>query len=356
MAEPFTSKKFALWVQPDGPNTAMHYLGCHTLDDVEEAGGGIKDIIRCFKADGTGWKTLGSTRNPPEPITTTITGLIEESASWLEKIIESGRCPFPLYINGKLCPPYDVFGGAARWYALETAEIGTSTLMNLAHREEDNTSEQAFEISAWPPLVRGHAITTDRITFSGAENLNDIATCSTPRCTSSCGTAVKACDMLVAVADGDPASADTWISYDNGATWTATAVDAYLGATTDLKSVVCFAVDSDTTRILIARGGVAGMPAAVYYSDDGGANWTTVTLTGSAHAMGATRGGSMFKLDAYHIWLVITDATDSEIWFSDDMGATWTNQTDIAAHVLYAVHFSDTLLGMAVGTTGDVYV
>jgi len=161
--------------------------------------------------------------------------------------------------------------------------------------------------------------------------------------------------MLVAVADGDPAAADTWISLDNGATWTATAVDAYLGATTDLKSVVCFAVDSDTTRILVAREGVAGMPAAVYYSDDSGANWTTVTLTGSSHAMGATRGGSMFKLDAYHIWLVMTDATDSEIWFSDDMGATWTIQTDIAAHVLYAIWFADANLGMAVGTTGDVY-
>lgn len=357
MAEPFTSKKWALWVQPDGPNTTMHYLGCHTLDDVSEAGNGIKDLIRCFRADGTGWDTLGATRNPPDPITTTITGLIEEAASWLETIVEGGRCPFPLYINGKLCPPYDVFGGASRWYTLENAEIGTTTLSGLAHRDEDNPSEQAFEVSAWPPMVRGHAITTDRITFTGTENLNDIASCSTPRCAGDCNNAVSACQMLVAVADGDPAAADVWVSYDNGATWTATVVDPYLGATTDLKSVTCFAIDEDTSRMLVLREAVATAGPAVYYSDDGGANWTEVFL-GTALVplnFGGVYGGALFSLDQYHIWAVVTDATNSRIYFSSDGGATWTLQYTLAAHVLYALHFSDANIGMCVGTTDDVY-
>lgn len=357
MAEPFTSKKWALWVQPDGPGTTMRYLGCHTLDDVDEPGGGIKDLIRCFKADGTGWKILGNTRNPPEVVTTTVTGLIEETADWLERIIEGANCPFPLYVNGKTCPPYDVFGGAVRWYALENAEIGTRGLMGLAHREEDNVSEQSFDITAWPPLIRGRAIRTDRIDFTGTENLNDIASCSTPSCAGDCGPAVDVCETLVAVADGDPASADVWISFDHGVTWAATAVDPYLGLTTDLKSVVCFPIDSDTTRILVAREGVAGMPAHVYYSDDWGANWTDVTV-GGTHDYGAVYGGALCALDMYHIWFVATDgANGSEMWFSEDGGETWTEE-GLAddTHFYYAVHFSDENTGMVVGAADAIEV
>jgi photosystem II stability/assembly factor-like uncharacterized protein len=333
----------------------MRYLGCHTLDDVEEPGGGINELIRCFKSDGTGWEILGNTRTPPDPITTTVTGLITTAADWLERIAEGANCPFPLYVNGKGCPPYDVFGGATRWYALEHAEIGTRGLMGLAHREEDNVSEQSFEITAWPPLLRGRAIATERIGFSGTENLNDIASCSTPRCAGDCGAAVDACDMLVAVADGDPASADVWISFDNGVTWAATATDPYLGTTTDLKSVSCFAIDSDTTRILVAREAVAGMPMHVYYSDDNGANWTDVAV-GGTHGYGATYGGSMFAIDMYHIWLVTTDGVNgSEMWFSEDGGETWAEQTlGDNTQFYYAVYFSNDEDGMVVGAADAI--
>ena len=354
MAKPFKSSNWRLWVQPDGPNTEIHHLGCHTMDDVSETPGGINELIRCFKADGTGWKILGSTRNPPEPTTTTITSLIQEAADWLETILEEGNCQFPIYVNGKLCPPHDVFAGADRWYALENAEIATATLMGLAHREEDNISEQGFDITDWPPLIRGHAICTDRIDFSGTENLNDIASCSTTRCPGDCGTRVKLCDTLVAVADGDPASADVWVSFDNGITWAATAVDPYLGTTTDLKSVVCFMVDSDTTRILVAREAVAGMPMHVYYTDDWGANWTDVTV-GGTHAYGAVYEGALFALDYYHIWLVTTDGADSEVWFSDDGGGTWTEQA-IATCVTYGIHFADEENGMIACAADEVFV
>jgi len=333
----------------------MHYLGCHTMDDVSEPKGGIKDLIRCFKADGSGWNILGSTQNPPDPVTTSVTGLIETAADWLERIVEGNNCPFPLYVNGKTCPPYDVFPGAARWYALEHAEIATAGLMGLAHREEDNISEQSFDITAWPPVLRGRELCTVRAAFPGTENLNDIATCCSPRCSGDCGAQVDICDTLVAVADADPASADVWFSFDHGVSWTAGAVDPYVGTTTDLKSVVCFAVDSDTTRVLVAREGVAGMPAHVYYSDDWGANWTDVTV-GGTHDYGAMYGGAMVALDMYHIWLVTTDgAAGSEMWFSDDGGETWTEQTLADdSQLYYAVWFSDENEGMVVGAADAI--
>lgn len=354
MATPFTSKNWGLWVQPEGPNTKTYYLGCHTLEDVESPGSGIKDIIRCFRADGTGWEVRGSTRNPPEAITTTVTGLIEPAASWLETIVEGANCPFPLYINGKLCPPYDVFGGAERWYTLESAEIGATGLSGLSHREEDNISEQRFDITAWPPLLRGHAVTTDRVAFTGTENLNGITSCSIPRCAGSCGDTIQACDFLVAVANGDPASADVWISTDHGETWTATATDPYLGTSNNLVSVVCFPIDAETTRILVARDLVATAPAAVYYSDDSGANWTEV-LVGGVWAAGSSRN-SLFALDMYHIWFITTTGMgNSYIWFSSDGGESWTMQ-EVIAGTLYSCWFADANNGMVVGTTDLIYV
>lgn len=350
MAEPFTSRKWGIWVQPGGPNTTLHYLGCHTLDDIEEPGQDIRDTITVFRPDGSGWDTVGDYVERPGPVTTSITGLVEESASWLERIIESGRCPFPFYINGKPCPPHNVFAGAVRWYTLEHARLGTGGLSGLAHRDEDNQSEQVFSVSAWPPMVRGRAVLTDSIASSAAQNLNAVSSCTDNAC-AGCGDATDVCDTLVAVADSSgAASADVWISYDNGLTWAPTAVDPFPAlATTDLKSVICFPIDATTTRILVAREAVAATPMHIAYSDDWGATWTDVTLT-SDNNDGALRAGALFVLDTYHIWLGISSG---EMFFSDDGGASWTEQTSPTAQGIDAVWFLDEYIGMFV-THNDV--
>ena len=360
MSSPFTTKQWAVWVQPDGPNTTMRYLGCQTLDDISEPGGGINELIRCFKPDGSGWEVKGSTRNPPEQVTTSITGLIEDTAGYLEQIAESGRCPFPFYVNGKACPPYDVFAGATRWYALEYSEIGTATLSGLAHREEDNVSEQGFEISAWPPLLRGRAVSTDRLgmaTFT--DDGNDIASCSTARCAGDCGAAIDTCEVLVIATDsvGGTAAPQILRSADNGATWAATAADPF-NAKENAIAIECFMVSSTENRILTARDGAAATPMHVEYSDDDGATWTDVTVTGSTNAYGAVYAGALFSMDYYHNWLVITDgAAGSEMWFSEDGGETWTEQTLAdPTKFLYAVHFQDEDNGMVVGAADYIEI
>ena len=360
MAEPFTTQKWGLWVQPSGPNTTMRYLGCHTLDDVSEPGGGIKDLIRCFKADGSGWEIKGSTRNPPEPVTTSISTLIEQTADYLERIIEGANCPFPIYVNGKNCPPHNVYAGAQRWYALEYAEIGTRGLSGLSHIDEDNPSGQSFEITAWPPLIRGRAVSTDRLGMSGfTDNANDIASCSVPRCTGDCGEAVDTCEVLVIATDsvGGTAAPQILRSADNGTTWAATAADPF-NATENAIAVECFMVGANTDRILAARDTVAATPMHVEYSDDGGATWTDVTVTGSTNAYAAVYGGAMFAIDMYHIWLVITDgAAGSEMWFSEDGGVTWTEQTLASpTDLYYAVHFQDKDNGMVVGAADAIEI
>ena len=352
MAEPFykAPEHVGAWAQPGGPNTTMYYLGCVGLDDITEAGGEINTLFRCYTPQGK-WVTRGATRNLPEAIETTVTELLPKTASWLETIKQGADCPFPFYLNVKSCPPNDVFGGADRWWTLEKAYVGSATLSDMLSMEDEVAPKVAFALSAEPPMIWGHSVVSDRVTFGGGVVLNDIASCSTPACGGSCGDAVAACDTLVAVGGAPGASADVWVSYNNGSTWTQTATDPIATA---LMSVSCFAISSTVTRIIVVREAVATAPAGVYYSDDWGATWTEVLLTTPVN-YGAVYGGALFALDMYHIWVVVTGATDSEIHFSDDGGTTWTKQTHLMAHILYALHFADADNGMCVGESDNVY-
>lgn len=357
MGTPFETKHWSLWVQPDGPNTDVEYLGCHDADDLSEPGKGIAEIIRCFRADGAGWDVLGATTNPPDMVTTTISGLIEKTADWLERISEQD-CEFPLHINGALCPPYDVFGNTQRSFHLEHAEIGTKTLTNLAKREEPGVSGQSFEISAWPPVLRARAMTLGRQQIAEYSALNDIHFGNAPKCFDDCGAALPICSYGIVVADapaGSPAVVgDVYYTQDGGINWNLCAGDPFV-AGEDIISGVIFQIGANTYRLLVARELDAPNPMEVAYSDDWGANWTPVVV-GTA-ALGANYEGALFVLDAYHIWLCLDTGY---IYFSDDFGATWTRQAGGAgaptANDLNEIWFADDQDGMCVGDNGTVLV
>ena len=93
-----TSKSGALWVQPDGPNTEVIYLGCHGADEIVEAMGGL-DLLRCFKRDGSGWNVTGQTVTPPDPVTVTLNTRLRNVRSYLQKL----DCPFTLYALQRDC-------------------------------------------------------------------------------------------------------------------------------------------------------------------------------------------------------------------------------------------------------------
>lgn len=358
MATPFTRQKWSLWLQPGGPNTELKYLGCHTLDDLESPGQGIAEIIRCFKADGSGWETLGTVLEPPDMISTTATGLVYAAASELEKAKELG-CEVPFHINGSLCPPYDVFGNYTRSFHMPYTRVGTQTLSNLAHMDEDGKSMEAYELTAWPPLVSARAMTLGRQTMAEYAPLNDVHFGNVAKCADDCGSALSICSYGVAVSDtpsGSPAEfGNVWYTQDGGVTWTQTAADPF-AAGEHIISGVIFQIDATTWRLLVARDADAASPMEVAYSDDWGANWTTVNV-GTVNNVGAMLEGALFVLNPYHIWLALSDGY---IFFSDDFGGTWTLQTGGAgaptSNDLNEVWFADDENGMAVGNSDTVLV
>jgi hypothetical protein len=346
MADVFTSKNWGLWVQPDGPNSEAYFLGCHDVDDVTESGGGTS-LIRCFKPDGSGWKIIGATIEPPDAIDIKITTPIGQVADWLETL----RCPATLYITGHKCGRRDMFTGWQRAFVFNLAAPGDRGLSGLAKREEDTVSEMSFSFSARPPVLRLYEMSSQRLSTAEDQVLRDVYSCSQQKCADACGEASRECDTLYAVAEAD-AGVTANVLRSGTTAWAALTADPF-GNKENIMAIACFAIDADTTRILVARGSVAANPAGVAYSDDDGATWTTVEV-GSVNGQAALGGGSLLALDMHHVWLV---TSGGYVYFSDDGGEGWTVQDGgIAAggDDLYAISAADEDVLMAVGESGTV--
>lgn len=341
----FKSSDGAVFVQPLGARTRAKFVGCVDVDTLTASGGALDTLIQCFKEDGTGWRTLDSTVTPPEPVTTTLTTLIEGAANSLE-LARSGEAN--LFIHQRMGGRSDNFQNFSRSWILGNFNIGERAVEALAMREEDTPSTMGFGISALPPIYSVFQKTTGRQSVGIAAAINDIHFC---------GIGYDAGMVGVAVTDamsGSPSDkADVLYTRDGGATWTATATQPFAAAE-DIASGKCFQVGRNSTRILVARGTTdAGNPAEVAYSDDWGATWTLKNV-GSVNAQFAQGPHSLFVLDPYNIWLV---AGAGYIYYSDDGGITWDLQDSgvaSGAANLHAIHFASDRIGYAVGATDTI--
>ena len=333
----FTTRDGALWIQPDGPNTEVYFLGCHDLGDISENTGSI-ELLRCMDKKG-GWKTVGSLKSPPDPVTTSIEGLTFATRDWLEKI----SCDFTLFSMQRTGGEPDIFTNYVRALVLKNARVSTITDKAIVHHEEETGSTQARDIEAYPPVIRTGTLTARRETTSETLALNDVHAYSVLNCL----TGVKPGDQVVACAASSAYTGNVQQTLDAGTTWAALATDPF-SAGENMMSIVAFAISDTVTRILVAREAPAGAQGEVAYSDDNGATWTTVNIGGATAGHGAVDSGALFALDQSHIWLA---SAGGYIYFSNDGGATWTAQTSgtLTTEDLHAVSFADENYGMAVG-------
>lgn len=329
------TRQGAIWVQPDGPNTEVHFLGCHDLGDIVEKSGSI-ELLRCMDKKG-GWKTVGSLQSPPDSITTSIEMLTFKTRDWLEKI----SCQFTLYSMQRVGGEPDIFSNYVRALVLNNARVVTLTDKNLAHHEEEKGATQARDIEAWPPVVRVGELTARRETTSETLALNDVYTYSPLDCENG----VQAGDKVIAGADGSAYSGNIQQTLDAGTSWAALAADPF-GVGKSTISVVAFPISDTVTRLLAAQLASGGTQGLVAYSDDNGATWTTVNIGGAAAGHGAVDSGALFALDQGHIWLA---SALGYVYFSSDGGATWTAQTSgtLTTEDIFCVSFEDENNGMA---------
>lgn len=341
----FKSSNGGVFIQTLGANTRPRFVGCVDMDTLTAAGGAIDTLIRCFKADGTGWEVKESTITPPEPVTTTITTLVEGTANLLEQARSGLANLFVLQREGGRA---DTFQNRARSFILERVRIGERTVSDVVMREEDNPSTMGFAISALPPLHSEYQKTTGRQSIAAAEAMNDIHFCGVGLDKGLVGVAVS--DAVV----GSPSDkGDVLYTLDGGTTWTSMSNQPFAAAE-NIASVTCFLIGRSTTRVIAARGTTdAGNPMEIAYTDDWGATaWSTVNV-GSTNAQFAQGPHSLFAYDPYNIWLV---AGAGYIYYSDDGGLTWTTQEAGVATVndLHAIHFASDRVGYAVGEADTI--
>lgn len=341
MPKAITSKQGAVWLQPGGANKPMYFIGCAELDTIDEPKGSI-NLIRCFNPSGDGWKTVATTEEPPDPVTTTLTSLVFPGVSVLDKIYTT----FGLYAFSRAAGRADNFANYVRGSILTDAKVANLSRSGIAMRESDEESTREYSIEAEPPVVEIFDLAVQRQVTTEVNALNDVQYSDEGNDTLELGQDV--------IAGGDPtalATADFWITADGGSTWAAAATDPF-AADEVIVSLTKFFIDATTIRYLAVRDADAANPLEIAYSDDGGATWTNADV-GSTNNQGALDSGALFALNQFHIWLAIDGGY---IYFSEDSGQTWTAQETgvLTANDLHAIHFVDEDNGFAVGAADTV--
>ena len=349
MSEPLKGGNGALFVQLDGPNSDVHYLGCHELGDIEEPLGDLTLLWCPDPSAPNKFKKVGSYEGEPGTISSSILTDVLKTADWLEAL----RCQATLFVNMIECGRKDVFENWARSFVLEGARVSTKRLSKLAVRKpgDQDESTQSFDIQA-VALHRLLDVNVNRQTITEEQSLNDVVFCNDPRCQDECGVALDYCQTGFIVSDFLGASysniANVLSTVDGGADgWLETTEEPF-GAAMDIASVICVEIGGGITRTIVARGTQDGGPMDIAYSDDGGATAWVPVAVGAVDDQYATMGGTLFALDLYHIWLV---TTGGYVYFSDDAGVTWTAQSAgvPSAKDLNHIDFADENYGVAVG-------
>lgn len=335
----FSAAKAAVWVQPDGPNTSVYYLGCHDVGDISEPGGEISSRY-CPDPTAPGkWIPVLQTQSIPDSPTFSITTYIGKTADWLEKL----DGPANFYIHSLEAGNRNIFTNYARGVGIRSCRINNRTESNLASRESDDGSEQSFEFTA-EAVFRYYDTTVSRLTTTEANDLTDLCFLGLEWEAGSMGAKREKDDIaFISCAAGTGAAANVLRTTNKGATWTATGADPF-DTDEDIQGIVCFPTTGTTYRVLCARGTTdAAAPAEVAYSDDAGETWSTVDV-GSTNAEFVQHQGALFMLDYSHIWVGLDSG---DIYFSEDGGLTWTDQGSPTAEGINYIHMYDEDFGVA---------
>lgn len=354
-----TSVATSLFAQ-DVDGGEVVYLGdfderCFNLDSIDDPLGGIDPIMAQDGLDGI--KIIAVKRTGPDLISFTLENLLKPSAFYLEKI-KSRRCRFNFYVVLRCGGRAGIFTNWIRYFTVYSCKVTNAPIGNVAQRENADEITQSFEITGIPPRLDGWTIvagpiptveTQDLLTVHGF----DIENCGDCGAYSEIGTTFA----IGAQCDTGVAAANALFSFDRGLTSAASANLPFTASNTvDVNSIRMFQVDGGTVRTIAARSTLAATPLQIAYTDDYGATaWTLVTLGATATEYVVGHHG-IWVIDQNHIWVC---TASGRVYFSSNAGVSFSEQTGAlaasAASVLYSIHFSDNLNGVAVGDSTVIY-
>jgi photosystem II stability/assembly factor-like uncharacterized protein len=337
MGNVLTAGMGALWIQI-GTNREPQYLGCHAFDELSQ-GKGDKTLIWCKDPSGPDkFVVAGSFRGAKEPAKFSIEIVLQDTADFLETVADQ-ECN--IYVNKYIMGKADLFTNYDRSNILSGVLITQESEKGLVARDPgDNAPHMAtFEMSA-DEWFKAIPMTVARQSVVDANN----------------GQVIRFYDSNVGYFAAKAAAlgkSKVYITENGGGAWSLTATQPF-AADEDIISMSVFPIDRNTHRVLVVRDDDVAAAIKVAYSDDGGDTWHLVTV-GSTNGQKALGQRALFTLDVHHIWLVTSGGF---VYFSNNGGVTWSTQDAAAATTadLYAVHFTDSTYGVAVGATDKVLV
>lgn len=345
MSEFYTRGEVALWLQPNGPNTAPVYLGCHQLDSITEPLGD-NTLIRCpDPAQPNAYRTIGKVKSPPDLVTFSVNFRVQEVLDYLETI----KCPVTVFAHLRKCGRADLFTNYERTFILQDADVTSRGIENLAALEaNDATVNASADFQALPPVMRVKGVNkllVERLTTAETRHGMAIWFCDPAQCTTECGGISPGCKrgFISTYTPTGSATGKAHVLYTtDGETWSVTATDP-LGAGEDAGPLVAFYVGPQTVRVVVARGeSIAGSPARVVYSDDNGATWKTVSV-------GNTDGEYILALWTTGNGYLWAGTSAGNIYYSADSAASWTLQAALGWTEVRGIHFLNNTHGVAVG-------
>jgi photosystem II stability/assembly factor-like uncharacterized protein len=286
-----------------------------------------------------------------------VTFTIESKVYRVFDYLENLNCPVPIIAQVTSCAPKNQFWNWDRAYIFQNADAVQEGLNNLVSGgADDNEVTQTFDMEA-DEMIRVIPLAVSRdMSIAETVALNHIFACDQDICAGPCGAANERCDTLYAVSDpvaGSAAgTADVWIM-SNGV-WNVTAADPFEEDEVIIGGA-CFAVDRNTTRLLVFRGSTdAGAPAESSYTDDGGVTWNNVNI-GSTNGEFIINSGAIASLSQNNIWV---GTNMGRIYYSSDGGASWSVQEDQGMHTAAFnwIHMMDDRTGMAGGAADVIAV
>lgn len=344
----FVAGEGALWAQIGGPNSQPVYLGCHEIGDIDEPQGDI-ELIYCPDPSGPSrFQVVNSLQGAAGAITTTITTDVTDDLDYLER----ARCPFPIYISMVKAGLKNVFTNYDRMFVLTNARVTSRGLTGLTTRTPDDNarSEMTFDLSG-ETLIRAARLEPSRQSITETQSITDLAFCNAEQCATDTEPALSVGQIGFAVTEAGTGVTANVLYTSNGATWTATGADPF-AADVNLGGVECFEMGRNATRVIVSRGEtVVATAAAVSYSDDLGATWTSVAI-GAANAEFIKPQG-LVALDRSNIWVA---TSGGKIYKSSDGAVTWTLQEASVIHsgAYNSIDFADAEVGWAAGAANVV--
>lgn len=342
----YTDADGSVYVQT-APAAETHFIGgCFEAGDLPNPKYDVEPIY-CLTADRS-FQAVGGTRAAPGKITSTVTGLTEDSASWLERFSED-FCPFFIHFVQHKCGTRGVWAHWERVHTYLVRAITDDVVSGFMSREGGNVTTRAVNWTGFPPRISSRRLGIgSKMNYDGSRAVTTIW--AEPKdCSVDCGTHRMLGENLY-YADDTAAGPRVSVSTDFGETWVDTAIIEG-AAGYFAESGVAVQLDRDTVRQICLMYSNNAVALHVRYSDDSGATWTTAAID-AAGTIDPITGASqaLFALDSEHIWA--GDET-GEVHFSADAGLTWTNQgAALAAQGVMSIDFYDANIGVCSGVTG----